>query len=588
MTLFLLFSLCVSGTTQMARDGNAALITFRVIIGESEEVSELEYCFSPDGEKWHKIADFHFSTILRGQQTSFTWVFQAEYWRDGWLKVTARNRHKKFEDDIILRMPSTVNTFFHMRHDTLAIRDNYTIQDQSDTWWPTFRYDAERTANYPLALVAPLEMKWVYSITYNDFVMMSGAAGEDMLYVGDGLGDITSISLESGHIVWHKTLTSNVWTAMLMDTLLFVGTSFEPSLVQPTFFCLDARSGEVKWSDFFWTVEYSPVFVDSFVIVTTFNKLRNYTYSGSLKWERVFSDTTSVQENPPSADANYAYVGGRNCVVQAIDIPSGMTIWQKMTSNWVMSPITVTDSLLIFYTWDSLMCLRKSDGSPKWARVASRKGIRSGIAFDNGSIYCSYSESPFTVSEACVESTGQPWWSVEFDTSEGVGSCGGVRTANGLFWLTNTKKVFALNCDNGILIYDDEELTQYDGYLCWAWPIIYEGNLIAAKGKYLLCLSGSDGTLESRGIKCWPNPFVDECNITIMVKYSGTIRLRCFDVVGRLIWAVDVQDMIPGVYQYHWDGTASDGNSAPPGVYFISYEIEMCEPGVKKVILFSR
>jgi outer membrane protein assembly factor BamB len=554
-------------------------------INDDNGISKVELYFSPDSSMWYLIIYLDYCNI--NNNITFNWIFPLKCWRNGWVNVLGRKHDNTKIQNQVLKMP---NIEKRIQSPKLLPVSEYSKIETGMGEWPMFRYNPQHTGAYPFTFSPHIDLVWSFETVDNDFIMLSGSANEDLIFVGNGLEKILALHTSTGNIMWEQCLTSNVWTTILVDTLVFVGTSFEPSLTLPTFFCLDARTGEILWSDFFWTVEFAPVSIDSYVVVTTFTKIRGYLINGILKWETLLSDSAAVQFNPPTVFSHEVYIGGTNKIIKALDLFTGEIIWQKTMSEKITSPITAGDSLLFFFSQYGLNCF-DNDGTMNWHADIYPHSIRSGIGLVDSSIFCAYlgqnGTSQYTIAE-CYTKMGLRKWHVEFNPSDGAGSTGGITTKNNLFWFSNTKNIFTVDCRNGELIHKEDSFSSIDGYNCWAWPLIVNDKFMVAKGNCLLCFQNQEYELPEANVLCWPNPFTNLLRISVQLEHYGTIRLYCIDITGRIINTITDCEYQSGVHYFNWDGTDKFGEGIPAGIYFIYYSISHYKPGVKKLVFVGK
>jgi hypothetical protein len=69
-----------------------------------------------------------------------------------------------------------------------------------------------------------------------------------------------------------------------------------------------------------------------------------------------------------------------------------------------------------------------------------------------------------------------------------------------------------------------------------------------------------------------PNPFNPDTHIRYSVRDGGRVRLRIYDVAGRLVKVLLDEMKRPGQYQVHWDGTNDHGQPVATGMYFCRME----------------
>jgi hypothetical protein len=102
-------------------------------------------------------------------------------------------------------------------------------------------------------------------------------------------------------------------------------------------------------------------------------------------------------------------------------------------------------------------------------------------------------------------------------------------------------------------------------------------------------------------VKLYPNPFVDNVNITLQITRTddimagrdnnsvlgGSSSVRIYDVRGELVKTVLRRDFLPpGSYTYNWDGTDRRKQKVAPGVYYCTLKIGE-RSRTKRVILLK-
>jgi len=70
----------------------------------------------------------------------------------------------------------------------------------------------------------------------------------------------------------------------------------------------------------------------------------------------------------------------------------------------------------------------------------------------------------------------------------------------------------------------------------------------------------------------YPNPFNPFCTIGYDVAHAGCVRVRVFDVAGRVVRTLVDARREPGFYAVAWDGTDEGGRKVASGAYFCSIE----------------
>lgn len=85
-------------------------------------------------------------------------------------------------------------------------------------------------------------------------------------------------------------------------------------------------------------------------------------------------------------------------------------------------------------------------------------------------------------------------------------------------------------------------------------------------------------------LSSFPNPFRHETSVSFFLDRPGPVRLRVWDVSGRLVRTLAEREMAAGSQRVHWDGLDSDGRPAPSGVYFYDLNFRGNEMARQKVI----
>ena len=73
-------------------------------------------------------------------------------------------------------------------------------------------------------------------------------------------------------------------------------------------------------------------------------------------------------------------------------------------------------------------------------------------------------------------------------------------------------------------------------------------------------------------IRSYPNPFRPVTTIEYSLSSPGEVRLRIYDVSGRLVRTLVDGPQGAGEYRLLWDGRDSRGVRGPAGVYFVRLE----------------
>jgi hypothetical protein len=71
----------------------------------------------------------------------------------------------------------------------------------------------------------------------------------------------------------------------------------------------------------------------------------------------------------------------------------------------------------------------------------------------------------------------------------------------------------------------------------------------------------------------YPNPFRSSVQLTISTETSLPIQISIYDVKGRFIKSIILENNFEGVRTYTWDGSWSNGIKARQGIYFAKIEV---------------
>lgn len=72
----------------------------------------------------------------------------------------------------------------------------------------------------------------------------------------------------------------------------------------------------------------------------------------------------------------------------------------------------------------------------------------------------------------------------------------------------------------------------------------------------------------------YPNPFNASTTISYILKKTGLVTLKIYDLLGNRVTTVYEGEQSPGSYDFYWDGTDSRKNPVPSGIYMIRLEFD--------------
>ncbi|MEA1878171.1 MAG: T9SS type A sorting domain-containing protein [Bacteroidota bacterium] len=67
----------------------------------------------------------------------------------------------------------------------------------------------------------------------------------------------------------------------------------------------------------------------------------------------------------------------------------------------------------------------------------------------------------------------------------------------------------------------------------------------------------------------FPNPFTESTSLSFVVKEKSLVRIQIFDLFGRHLRDLLVEEFEKGIHQIDWDGRSDHGSECLPGVYLV-------------------
>lgn len=220
--------------------------------------------------------------------------------------------------------------------------------------------------------------------TEEDGALFGGgiAYNRGRIFVSTGFARLFSVSAEDGRILWFKDMPAPMRAAPTVSGgRLFITT------LDNTLHALAASDGRVLWShdaapEVTALLGAAEPAADAGAVVTAFSSgelkaLR--TDSGSLLWSEMLTGTRqadavlNVQDIKarPAIDRGRVYAVGHGGVTIALDLKTGMRIWEQdlggITQPWIAGKY-----LYMMTNTAELVCLEKSTGSIQWVRSLPR------------------------------------------------------------------------------------------------------------------------------------------------------------------------------------------------------------------------
>jgi hypothetical protein len=103
-------------------------------------------------------------------------------------------------------------------------------------------------------------------------------------------------------------------------------------------------------------------------------------------------------------------------------------------------------------------------------------------------------------------------------------------------------------------------------------------------GEDVLLPPEAESALAAPSVMASPNPFNATTTITVQTTAIGAVRLRIFDVRGRLVDTLHAGYLPAGVHRFTWNGTDSAGRAVASGVYVYRLEAPALQISHKLVV----
>jgi hypothetical protein len=84
----------------------------------------------------------------------------------------------------------------------------------------------------------------------------------------------------------------------------------------------------------------------------------------------------------------------------------------------------------------------------------------------------------------------------------------------------------------------------------------------------------------------YPNPFMSYTHLRFELPRASQVRLRIYDVMGRVVKTLVDQQTAPGVHEISWDGRDRNGLPLSSGVYLL--RMETPEMSLTRRVLLAR
>ena len=220
---------------------------------------------------------------------------------------------------------------------------------------------------------------------------------------------------------WHKSLRGGLYSTPATDgKSLFIGDDVG------TFYCLDLKTGDTKWTfDTGMRIVGSPAVSDGVVV---FGSANYNIYGLDAKTGKQLWSYTTQQAVMGAATIHdgVAYIGGGDGRMFAFDLKTGTVKWSfDQLKNYVLTRPLVYNDKLYFGAWDTyLYALHLKDGSLawKWNNGKSNPKLSPASVWPvaaDGKIFITAPDRYFTCLDA--ETGAEIWRTKEYKVRETVG-----------------------------------------------------------------------------------------------------------------------------------------------------------------------
>ena len=220
---------------------------------------------------------------------------------------------------------------------------------------------------------------------------------------------------------WHKSLNGGLYSTPVTDgENLYIGDDVG------TFYCLDLKTGDTKWTfDTGMRIVGSPAVADGVVVFgsANYNIYGLDTKTGKPRW--TFTTNQAVM-GAATIHEGVAYIGGGDGRMFAFDLKTGALKWSfNELKNYVLTRPLVYNDKLYFGAWDTyLYALHLKDGSLawKWSNGKSNPKLSPASVWPvaaDGKIFITAPDRYFTCLDA--ETGAEVWRTKEFKVRETVG-----------------------------------------------------------------------------------------------------------------------------------------------------------------------
>ena len=356
-------------------------------------------------------------------------------------------------------------------------------------------------------------------------------------------------------------------TPIVTDNSVFCAAGFsQGSTANSIVYRLDPLSGEIVWSQVLTggTTSCMGLWEDLLIVPTKkYNALSPLAAldieSGEIIWEN-YDAFSGYHDSSPVIVNNVIYIIGHDGIVRAIDISTGLTIWEAVSAIDNCPTLSYHSD----YLYHPQACLDATTGSFVWERSAVPHGS-TGIA-ENCLLYGKMWPEEGTIF-ALNCSDGSEIWS--YDITGGMGIVSSPSIVDGVMYIAGTDwNLYAFG--TGLkYTYLDETVNPEVGWNELIATSFDNGVAVASDTvNFYINPTGIEFEPSSRLLLTGsPNPFSSSTELSFSLSDPGFTSVEIYDLTGRCISNLIDNDLTDGNHTVSWGGTNQQGDRVPAGLY---------------------
>ena len=295
--------------------------------------------------------------------------------------------------------------------------------------------------------------KWIYDSKY--LIAASVKIDDDMVIFGNSSGDVTSISLIDGKLIWKFHTNAGIYTTPDVYRNFVIVTSADSSV-----YCLNIKNGKLIW-------EYktnSPIVTSPIVFKNTIfvggsnNKFKAINLrDGKLKWE--FSGVNGFIESTPLIYKDKIIFGAWDETIYALNLSNGKLVWKwsggrkgKLYSPATCNPVGAYNKVFIVAPDRFTTAINVENGKTVW-RTNSFTGRESiGLSEKSKMVYIKTMRDTLVAISTISNNLKIKWksglnYGYDIDPSYAVEKNGKV------YFTTQQGYIYSVSSENGKLIW---------------------------------------------------------------------------------------------------------------------------------------